>query len=236
MPKYLMIALFGTLLCATAHGQQLYERNKWEFSLLFGLSRVSDHSSATPVDGEDTLRLVTLDFASGYIAGVRVTENFGRSFGAELEYTLANQPFGFINLHPNVPRLDLDHRVHSLTYDFLYYPLPPTRRWHPYGAVGIGVALYQLDGNSREAAEADGFALEDRWKLAANFGGGVKYMLTPKVGVRVDLRNQMTGVPGYGLPQSSPTFQGNQGAGFKTEGVLHNLQFSTGLLFAWDGF
>ena len=47
---------------------------------------------------------------------------------------MRDQPMAFVNLTPTLPRLDLDHRTHSLVYNVLYYPLPPEsslRRFDP---------------------------------------------------------------------------------------------------------
>lgn len=215
---------------------QTYIEDKWEFSLFFGYDSVKDKSSATAAVGLDTLRLVTLDFESGYIAGFRITENLGRRFGAELEYSLANQPLALKEVRPGLARFDAGQRIHSVNYSVLYYPLPPNSRWRPYAAAGLGVAFFQLEGDDKARAEVEGLPLKDRWKLAGTLGGGVKYRVNNRFGVRFDIRDQLTGVPSYGLPKASPSFQGNVGAGFNDEGLLTNLQISAGILFYWGGF
>ncbi len=210
--------------------------DKWEVSLFAGVASAKDKSAATATAGLDTLRLVRLDYASGYLVGLRVTENLGRHFGAELDYSLANQPMAFTDLRPGLSRIELGHRIHSLHYSVLYYPLPREARLRPYAAFGLGVAFFQLDGDSREEARVAGLELRDRWKLAGSFGGGLKYRVTRNFGVRFDVRDQLTGVPDYGLPKQSPSFQGNIGAGFNSEGTLTNLQVSAGVVFYWSGF
>ncbi len=214
-----------------------YQQNKkkWEFSFLTGLSTSGDRSSATPVTGEDTTRTVGLDYASGYLIGVRVTENLGERFGAELEYSFANQPLAFQNLLPSLPRVDLDHREHSFDYNILLYALPPSSKIRPYAVAGIGACFYQIEGSSKDLALSEGLSLRDRWKLAGTWGGGLKYFVTDKWGVRLDIRDQITGVPDYGLPHSSASFQGVPGVAFKPDGVLQTWQFSGGFLVVWGG-
>jgi opacity protein-like surface antigen len=234
IPGLLLVLLFPAApLSAQVHSPS---QEKWEVSLSAGVSNVKDKSAATATAGLDTLRLVRLDYDSGYLVGLRITENLGRHFGAELEYSLANQPMAFHDLRPGLPRIELGHRIHSLNYSVLYYPLPRESRLRPFAAFGLGVAFFQLDGDSREAAEVEGLALRDRWKLAGTFGGGLKYRVTRRLGIRFDIRDQLTGVPDYGLPKQSPSFQGNVGAGFNNEGTLTNIQVSAGVVFYWSGF
>lgn len=214
-----------------------YQQNKkkWEFSFLAGVAASGDQSSSTPVSGEDTTRLVGLDYASGYLIGVRITENLGERFGAELEYSFANQPLAFQNLQPSLTRLDLEHREHSFDYNILFYALPASSRIRPYAVAGIGACFYQIKGSSKDFALGEGLSLRDRWKLAGSWGGGLKYFFSDKWGVRFDIRDQITGTPDYGLPHAAASFQGVPGAAFKPDGVLQTWQFSAGFLVAWGG-
>jgi outer membrane protein W len=215
---------------------QYYNKDKWELSLLFGLSAVGDKTSVTPVDGQEETRLVTLDFSSGYMAGGRITENLTDNLGAELEYSFANQPMAFLDVRPTLPRLDLKHHVHSAVYSLVFYPTISNPRLRPYVSAGMGAAFFQIEGASRAEAARQGVDLQNVWKLAGAVGGGVKYLIGDLWGVRFDIRDQITGVPGFGLPKSSPSFQGNVSPGFNPDGLLHNWQLSTGVMFYWGGF
>jgi opacity protein-like surface antigen len=239
MVKRLSLVLSAMILlqCQALAQYPGYRQNqkKWEFSFLAGFSSSGDQSSATPVTGTDTTRLVGLDFSSGYLVGLRITENLGERFGAELEYSLGNQPMAFVNLRPSLARLDLDHREHSIDYSVLLYALPTSSRLRPYAVAGLGACFYQIEGSSRDLALNQGLTLRNRWKLAGTWGGGLKYFVTDKWGVRFDVRDQITGVPDYGLPHASTLFQGVPGAAFKPNGVLQTWQFSAGFLVVWSG-
>ncbi len=237
MLRKIILAVAVVVLSAPAlSAQTQYEnKDKWELSLLFGLSSVGDKTSVTPVDGQDATRLVTLDFSSGYMAGGRITENLNDNFGAELEYSFSNQPMAFLDVRPTLSRLDLKHQVHSAVYNLLFYPTISDQQLRPYVSAGLGAAFFQVDGASRADAARAGVDLQNVWKLAASVGGGLKYLVGQRWGVRFDLRDQITGVPGYGLPKNSPSFQGNVGPGFNAEGLLHNWQISTGVMFYWGG-
>jgi opacity protein-like surface antigen len=237
MLKYLAVSCLTFSLCAGVSSAQVRhaDDDRWEVSFFYGVASAGDKAAATPVDGQDLPRLVVLDFASGYTAGVRITENRGRHFGAELEYGFANQPMALVDLRPGLGRLDSDHRIHSLTYSVLFYPLERDSRLRPYVSAGIGTAFFQVSGDSKAEASTEGIELKDRWKLAGGWGAGVKYRMNPNWGVRVDLRNQFTGVPDYGLPRRSSTFQGSVRPAFNADGSLSSWHFSAGVFFYLGG-
>jgi hypothetical protein len=231
----LTICLPLGLIDAGLFGQSLgaVPKNKWEFSFLVGAALGWDDSSATPVEGQDTPRLVRLSVPLGYTLGFVVTENLGQHVAAELSYSLADQPLTFRDLKPTLPSLKLDQHIHSVQYSLLVYPWSRKRSFRPFLSVGGGVLFYRIGGDSKAEALVEGIRLKDRWKLSLNVGGGFKYALSTKWGVRVDLADRISGVPDYGLPATAPFFQGNVGAGFRPEGRLHNRHLSGGITYYW---
>ena len=118
------------------------EENRWEFSMLAGVSGLGDKTLVTPVEG-GTIRDVGLNFDSGYLLGVRIGENLTPSFGAELEYDLANQPLLFVNLSPSTPLLELSHTVHKFAYSVLVYPMQRQGRYIPFVFHRDGSLIFQ---------------------------------------------------------------------------------------------
>jgi opacity protein-like surface antigen len=219
-----------------AQNREPLEHLEWEASFFGGVATAGDQTNLTPVEGENSARSVGLDYKSGYLIGTRITQNLGDHFGAELEYSYANQPMSFINLRPSLPELGADHSIHSITYSILVYPFDRLRRLRPYGTVGGGTSFFYIGKRSKDHAAAEGIVLKDRWKFAFSFGAGVKYLLTPRLAVRFDVRDQITGVPNYGLPDRSPVLPGGQiGAGFRADGRIHNWLFNVGLNYYWGG-
>lgn len=208
----------------------------WELSWFTGVNFGQEKTASTLVTGGQTRREVIRDAASGYLVGIRITENRGRRFSAELDYTMANQPFGFVNLSSGIGRLDLEHRVHTAVYSVLYNLLSPRAALRPYVAVGLGASFFEVDGDAKDAAELEGISLTDRWKLAGSWGGGLKWRLGESWGVRFDARDVITGTPDYGLPDTATFFQGLVGPAFRPDGLLHNWQVSTGFSFYFDEF
>ncbi len=230
MARYLLI-MITALSCASVMGQGSVagRKDKWEFSVFAGSSHRGEHVCATPFEGVGS-RNVTLRFAPGYMAGVRISENLGEYFGAELDYSLANQPVEFRNLSPTLQVVNLDHRVHSVAYTVLVYGLKRNSRVRPYGAVGPGISLYETFGDSEDNAVALGLSLTNRWKVAGIFGGGVKIRTTQRTGFRFDVRDHITGIPDLGLPHAGTL----QAPGFRPDGQVHNWQFSAGFFYSFS--
>ena len=238
MRKFALITLLLSLaVCTTAQAQLQYPNlyKEWEVAALFGAAFVGDVSSETPVEGEDGTRLVGLDYSSGFLMGVRLTQNLKQKMGAELDYTYANQPLTFLNLSPTIPQLKVGHRVHSFVYSILYYFGDRNSRVRPFVSLGAGASLFQIDGSSKFEAASRGVDLNDTWKFVGSFGGGVKYMINESIGVRFDVRDLVSGIPNYSLPSTSSVEGGTIGPAFRPDGLLSDWQFSGGVFFTWGG-
>ena len=193
-----------------------------------GVSELSDKTLVTPVEGGST-RDVGLNFESGYLLGIRIGENLTPFFGAELEYSLANQPLLFVNLSPSIPLLELGQKVHDFVYSLLVYPLKRQGRYIPFASIGIGTSLFWVSSDSVDDALLQGVDLKHRWKLAFSYGGGVKFPMGSEWGLRIDVSDHVTGMSDYGLPSTAPLL----GAGLRPNGVLHNWQVSGGFLYTF---
>ncbi len=211
-----------------AQSPRLRTDSRWEVSLFFGLSALGDGTFVTPVEG-GTTRNVGLNFDSSYLLGVRIAENLGPRLGAELEYALANQPALFVNLGPSLSQLELNQKVHKLAYNVVLYPREREDRIVPFVLFGIGASLFDVSSDSKGVALQQGVELEDRWKFAFSYGGGVKLAMAADWGVRFDFRDHVTGVNAFGLPSTAPLM----GAGFRPEGSFHNWQMSVGYLYTF---
>jgi len=232
VPLFLLSALSSLV---AAQVQQAARHEEWEASFFGGFASVGDQSSLTPVEGQSSARSVGLDYKNGYLLGARVTQNLGDTFGAELEYSFADQPLDFINLRPSLPKLSVKHNIHSIVYSVLVYPFDQSGRLRPYGTIGGGTSFFYIGKDSKNQAATQGIVLKDRWKFAFSFGGGVKYLLTNKIGVRLDVRDQITGVPNYGLPDTSASLPGGElGAAFRADGRAHNWIVNVGLNYYFE--
>lgn len=206
--------------------------NKWEVSFFGGMGGLSNRTLLTPISGNG-MQAVSLRFDSSYVLGARVTENLGRFFGAELEYNFKNAPLRLSNLSPTLSRLDLEHRVHTITYNGLIYLADRRAKIRPFGSVGAGASFFEVSGASQEEGVMQGLDIRNRWKFAFSFGGGAKFRLNRHWGVRLDVRDHVSGVPNYGLPRQAPVTDGVQGAGLRPDGTLHNWYLGAGIMYTF---
>ncbi|MEE2823174.1 MAG: hypothetical protein VYA53_09350 [Acidobacteriota bacterium] len=229
----LVVTLLGIEVFAQRIPVPFLAKDKWEFSGFIGFGGAGDDTFVTPVE-EGTTKNVKLDIDQGYALGIRITENRGRFFGAELEYSVTNHPLSFQQLSTALPSITLDHRMHKLAYSFLLYGLGQEKIIRPFGSVGLGTSFFHVSSDSRDKALMQGADLKNRWKLAVSYGGGVKVKLTPGWGLRVDFRNQITGVPDFGFPSQAPLLAlGGTGLGFRPDGVLYSWQTIIGFIYAF---
>jgi len=212
------------------------EHRDWEGSGFSGGSFAGDFSFPTPVsgDGQEGSRTVGVHYASGYQVGARITQNLGDFWAASLEYNFANQPLRFTNLSPGIQSLSLSHNVHHVSYNALYLPLTRKRRLRPFATIGAGAALFYIPGRSKEEALALGVSLRDSWEFAFNWGGGLKYLAADQVALTFDVRDQISGLPSYGLPRSARITNGQYQPGIARSGRINIWQLNFGVAYQWD--
>lgn len=96
---------------------------------------------------------------------------------------------------------------HQVAFNALYYFTNSDAKFRPFVTGGVGFTNYTPPGQS--AAYGGGST-----KLGINYGGGVKYALTSRYGLRFDIRQSTTPKP-FGLPLSSGWLRENEiSAGF----------------------
>src|SRR5204863_3954131 len=99
--------------------------------------------------------------------------------------------------------LSLSHSVHHVSYNVSFLPMTPMMRFRPYAKVGAGPTVFHIPSHSKNDALALGSSLRDSWKIAFNLGGGVKYLVYDQLALGFDVRDQISGVPSYGLSRSA---------------------------------
>lgn len=210
---------------------------QYEFSGFGGGSFVPDLHLLTQVSGSstETSRTVGMSFASAYQLGVRINENLGAYWSADLEYSFANQPVRFTNLSPTIPDLTLGQSVHHLTYNVSYLALSGTNRFRPQAKIGVGTALFFIHQSSKEQAEQLGLPLQDTWRFVFNWGGGFKYLIAENQGALLfDFKDQISSIPSYGLPSTAQVLNGVYQPGFSRSKFMNNLQFNFGISYRWN--
>lgn len=103
----------------------------------------------------------------------------------------------------------------------------------PFLTSGIGAVRFTPTEQAKALALASGFiedttALESTTLLSFAFGGGIEGRFNRWLGVRFDVKDYLTPIPRFGLPQTST---GPGGIFFPVDGVVHNIEVAAGLVF-----
>jgi opacity protein-like surface antigen len=233
------VMLTLVLLCSNSGFAQVRyspEHREWEVYGFVGRGSGDNLQFPTAVSGtgQETLRTVGMDYDSGYVFGLRINQNLGDFWGADLEYSFANQPVRFTNLSPGIQSLSLSHYLHHLSYNVSFLPLPLTKRFRPYAGAGIGGALFYIPGHAKHEALEHGVALRDSWEFLFNSGGGFKYLVMDSFALSFDVKNRLSRVPSYGLPPSARVVDGQYQPGMARHGVTYTWQASVSLSFQWN--
>ena len=226
-----MAAVF--LLCATVSAQPRKgnSSSEWELSFFAGMSSLGESSSTTPIEGSTETLSSSVDPGDGVLLGTRITQNLGRHFAAEMDYAFSGHGGTLKNPTPSTPPLDMDQTTHSFFYSLLFYLRDSSSSLRPYVSGGGGATYFALDGSIKSTSEQLGFSMKNCWELGLRVGGGVKYRLNERIGVRADFTDQISDAPSYGLPAVVPVVDGVPGAGYAPSGTLHNMQVSFGLIY-----
>lgn len=208
----------------------------WEFGFFGAFSSMGERTCTTPVAGVSgqTSREVGLKYSSALEMGVGFTQNFGKHWAINLEYSFSNQPLTFTNLADTVPVFSAGQAIHRMAYQFLYHVKPRDERLRPYVFIGPGVSLFHIHGDAKTAAVPLGMSLTDSWKPTINWGGGAKFLFQDHLAAHVQLSDAISGVPTYGLPQTAAFWSNKFHPGFAASGLVHNWRIGVGLIYQWD--
>src|SRR5262245_27544863 len=236
--KALGVLALTFVCCGSGFAQTPYspEHREWEVTVFSGTSLGSTQEFPTTVFGSDqqSSRTVRMHYNSGWLLGARVNQNFGDYWAAELEYSFANQRLTFDGLLPNARSFAFNNYLHNASYNAVFLPLPRTSRFRPYADAGIGFALFYVPQHAKREALAVGLALRASWEFMFNWGGGLKYLVADQFAVTFDVRDRVSRVPSYGIPDSARIINGQFQPGMATHGVLNNWQFNLGFTYQWD--
>jgi hypothetical protein len=147
---------------------------------------------------------------SGGAAGARVTENFWRYIGLEQAFTYSVNNVEFLrSVRPGDPAYGFGSRIYQFSLNPVVYWTPRGSKFRPF--VTAGPSMLNFNPTDTASAEAR-FAtnarygarnLDDSLQAGLNYGGGVKWHLTDRFGMRVDVRGIWTKNPAFRLPDQS---------------------------------
>jgi opacity protein-like surface antigen len=120
-------------------------------------------------------------------------------------------------------------RNHQVSYNVLFYPagLGRNKTAFPYATIGVGGTFFTLSKKTvNEALDPNRGGLgklRNENIFAFNAGGGVRFKLNEKYGIRLDMRDYITRAVRYQLPKVSDDPNATV---FPVGGLFHQLEFS----------
>ncbi len=184
-----------------------------------------------PVGGE-TLRS---NFARGGKFGFRGTWDLDNHWSVEGAYGYGTNNLRFFDLGAAPPtERAFGVRVHQLTANLLYFFHGSEQKLRPFATAGLGYTRFNPTSDAKAAAALtfvdEPASISGSNEIAFNFGVGAEAKAADWLGVRLDLRDHMTRIPRFGVP-NVPT------VGildfFPVNGAVHDLETSVGIVIYW---
>ncbi len=168
---------------------------------------------------------VLTNYANGGKLGFRGTVDLSKHFALEGTYAFGRNNFQATQLSgPGAGTQAFGTRVQQMAGNMLVY-IASTDKFRLFGTGGIGLGRFSPTDAAVAALQTSGTTVVPDNKVDFNFGGGFETRLSSWLGARFDVRDHLSGIPTYGLPQSSTT-----GAFYPVTGRVHNIETTLGLV------
>ncbi len=197
--RYLMrFVLLGMVSVNLSWGQTA------EAGVTVGWSAFTDSNIGGP-DPQSGAGAGEFSLNNGIRIGSRLAINTWQFLGHELSYAFQRSGLQIGGVNSG------GMSIQNFYYNFVVHATPQGTAVRPFVTAGAGFSTFFPPGISS-------FSGAGTTKPGVNIGGGLKFKLRDRYGVRFDVRDHVTGKP-FGLPGSS--------------GSLHNVEYSAGfsLLF-----
>ncbi len=174
-------------------------------------------------------------FYDGGTGGGRVAANFGRYLGLELSYNFSGNNVSLVTpIAPGLPSFIFGQQSHQLQLDPVFNFRRRGSRVQPYVTAGPGLIRFiptkqALDfaTSPTNAAIYQSAYLRQDTEVAFNYGGGVKFHISPYLGLRFDVRGlTVLRNPAFDLPGYSQT-----GIYVVPKNLLNGVDATVGLVF-----
>ena len=151
-------------------------------------------------------RLFTTQFQNGIKIGVRGTVNLKEHWGAEGTYSFSSNSLQVTQTVPAAVRTFGVH-LHQFTGNALYFFTAKDKTFRPFLTAGLGLSRFSPTSDAKLAAAQDFLGqpavLTGTSAFNFNFGAGIETRPWEHFGLRLDVRDHVTGIPRFGLPETA---------------------------------
>jgi hypothetical protein len=174
----------GVLALAPAAVAQKWEIGGGAGGSFYPANTITNGSASASIDTQTSLA------GSVWLAN-NATGHWGGE--ARLDYSR-----GDLQLTSGSAKAAFNSEAYAMHYDFQWYPVRTESRVRPYVAAGAGIKYYRGIGNEVEFQPLSQFALlskTNQLKPMLSVGGGLKFRVTDRFGVRVEVHDYLTTFP-----------------------------------------
>ena len=180
--------------------------------------------------------LFTTQFNNGIKIGFRGTANVTDHWGAEATYSFSSNGLRVTRVAPATAR-DFGVHLHQITGNALYFFTARDRTFRPFLTAGVGISRYSPTSDAKLTAATQSFlnqpaVLTSSSSFNFNFGGGIESRPWDHFGLRLDLRDHLTAIPRFGLPESATS---PAAPFFPVQGRAQDFEITTGLIYYFSG-
>ena len=144
----------------------------------------------------ERLASASVDTQTSLTGGIWLANNATGHWGGEVRLGYSR---GDLQLTSGSSTATFNSEAYDMHYDFQWYPVRSESRIRPYVAAGAGIKYYRGIGNEVEFQPLSQFALlskTNQLKPMLSVGGGLKFRVTDRFGVRVEVHDYLTTFPG----------------------------------------
>ncbi len=174
----------------------------------------------------------TTKFQNGGRFGFRGDFNIRDHWAVEGTYAFESDGLNVTHTTPVQSVSNFGTHIHQLEANGLYYFTTRGTRFRPFVTVGFGILRYNPTGDARLAAATQFLdqpvALHGETHPDFIPGVGIEAMIVNHIGARIDLRDHITGLPRFGLPQNPQSPNGPQ---YPISGTVSNWEISAGVTY-----
>jgi hypothetical protein len=172
---------------------------------------------------------------NGGTAGGRVAWNMSRYIGLEFSYNFSGNNVRLVTpIAPGLPSYNFAQQSHAVSLDPVINFKPRGSRVQPYVTFGFGSINFvptkqatDFATNAANNAIYQSAVLRSDYQVAFNYGAGIKFHISPRFGLRFDVRGLiLPSNPTFGLPSSS-----NSGIYISNKHVFDGLDATIGMVF-----